>query len=151
MENLDTPASADLTNYVTEAIRIGDDARSVTGQARKPEPSNGCSRTGGSSDATGTTGPPTFATTASHRPARGASITVGRTRLRGHSHPCRSACFIPAPTPLDRRFEQDAVWGTVAFYLARNLCRRSLVCSARLARRWLSVSIFVSSVRRRCS
>jgi len=35
VENFDTLASADLMNYVTEAVRIGAHALSVTGQAQE--------------------------------------------------------------------------------------------------------------------
>jgi hypothetical protein len=37
VENLDALTSADLTNYVTEAIRIGAHALSVTGQAQEAQ------------------------------------------------------------------------------------------------------------------
>ncbi|EHR53470.1 hypothetical protein SacmaDRAFT_5325 [Saccharomonospora marina XMU15] len=37
VENLDTLASADLTNFVTEAVRIGAHALSVTGQAQEAQ------------------------------------------------------------------------------------------------------------------
>lgn len=37
VENLDMLASADLTNYVTEAVRIGAHALSVTGQAQETQ------------------------------------------------------------------------------------------------------------------
>ncbi|WP_410671303.1 hypothetical protein [Amycolatopsis sp. cmx-4-68] len=37
VENLDALASADLTNYVTEAVRIGAHALSVTGQAQEAQ------------------------------------------------------------------------------------------------------------------